>query len=49
MVREPPNIGYPSGVFGSVQVVILAAKTNRTLKTINTLDTSFENQAFTNY
>ena len=29
MVRAGPNIGYPRGVFGSVQVLILATKTNR--------------------
>ena len=50
MVRAGPNIGYPRGVFGSVQVLILATKTNRiTLKTIKTLDTSFKNQVFTKY
>ena len=50
MVRASPNIGYPRGVFGSVQVLVLATKTNRiTLKTIKTLDTSFKNQVFTEH
>ena len=50
MVRAGRNIGYPTVVFGIVQVVIIATITeSKFIKTIKTLDTSLKNQRFTIY